>query len=127
MDDKKIKSWNDLKVLKKAHELVIKIYEVTKKYPKEEKYRLIDQICRASSSVPTNIAEGQGRKSKKEFIHFLTISRGSIEEVKYLLLLSKDLNFISLEIYQELIDGYDQVGKMLNGLINSLRKTGDRR
>lgn len=73
----------------------------------------------------TNIAEGQGRKSKKEFIHFLTISRGSIEEVKYLLLLSKDLNFISLEIYQELIDGYDQVGKMLNGLLNSLRKTGD--
>jgi len=75
--------------------------------------------------VPTNIAEGKGRKTLKEFIQFLTIARGSVEEVKYLLLLSKDLNFISSELYLELIDGYDQVGKMLNGLINSLRKSGD--
>jgi len=125
MNDAKVKSWNDLKVLKKAHELVLQIYKITKKYPNDEKYRLIDQICRAASSVPTNIAEGHGRKTKKEFIQFLTISRGSVEEVKYLLLLSKDLNFISSELYLELIYGYDQVGKMLNGLINSLRKSGD--
>jgi len=125
MNDAKVKSWNDLKVLNKAHELVLQIYKITKKYPNDEKYRLIDQICRAASSVPTNIAEGQGRKTKKEFIQFLTISRGSVEEVKYLLLLSKDLNFISSELSLELNDGYDQVGKMLNGLINSLRKSGD--
>ena len=125
MNDAKVKSWNDLNVLNKAHELVLQIYEITKKYPNDEKYRLIDQICRAASSVPTNIAEGQGRKTKKEFIQFLTISRGSVEEVKYLLLLSKDLNFTSSEVYLELTDGYDQVGKMLNGLINSLRKSGD--
>ena len=125
MNDAKVKSWNDLKVLNKAHELVLQIYKITKKYPNDEKYRLIDQICRAASSVPTNIAEGHGRKTKKEFIQFLTISRGSVEEVKYLLLLSKDLNFISSELYLELNDGYDQIGKMLNGLINSLRKSGD--
>ena len=125
MNNAKVKSWNDLKVLNKAHELVLQIYEITKKYPNDEKYRLIDQICRAASSVPTNIAEGQGRKTKKEFIQFLTILRGSVEEVKYLLLLSKDLDFISSEVYLELTDGYDHVGKMLNGLINSLRKSGD--
>jgi len=100
MNDTKVKSWNDLKVLNKAHELVLQIYKITKDYPNDEKYRLIDQICRAASSVPTNIAEGHGRKTKKEFIQFLTISRGSVEEVKYLLLLSKDLNFISSELFR---------------------------
>jgi len=64
MNNAKVKSWNDLKVLNKAHELVLQIYKITKKYPNDEKYRLIDQICRAASSVPTNIAEGHGRKTK---------------------------------------------------------------
>jgi len=71
--------------------------------------------------VPTNIAEGKGRKTLKEFIQFLTIARGSVEEVKYLLLLSKDLEFISFNLYSELIDRYDEVAKMINGLIRSLK------
>lgn len=94
MSGKSVKSWEDLLVLQKAHELVLQIYKITKDFPSDERYRLIDQICRAASSVPTNIAEGKGRRTKKEFIQFLTISRGSVEEVKYLLLLSRDLSFI---------------------------------
>lgn len=94
MSGKSVKSWEDLLVLQKAHELVLQIYKITKDFPSDERYRLIDQICRAASSVPTNIAEGKGRRTKKEFIQFLTIFRGSVEEVKYLLLLSRDLSFI---------------------------------
>ena len=71
--------------------------------------------------MPTNIAEGKGRKTLKEFIQFLTIARGSVEEVKYLLLLSKDLEFITFNLYSELIDRYDEVAKMINGLIRSLK------
>ena len=71
--------------------------------------------------MPTNIAEGKGRKTLKEFIQFLTIARGSVEEVKYLLLLSKDLEFITFNLYSVLIDSYDEVAKMINGLIRSLK------
>jgi len=71
--------------------------------------------------VPTNVAEGKGRKTLKEFIQFLTIARGSVGEVKYLLLLSKDLEFITFNLYSELIDRYDEVAKMINGLIRSLK------
>jgi len=85
----------------------------------------MQSILFCADSVPTNIAEGKGRKTLKEFIQFLTIARGSVEEVKYLLLLSKDLEFITFNLYSELIDRYDEVAKMLNGLINSLRKSGD--
>ncbi len=123
MSRKKIDSWKDLKVLQKAHELVLEIYKITNSFPDDEKYRLIDQICRASSLIPTNIAEGKGRRSKKDYIKFLIIARSSAEEVKYLLLLSKDLNFISDELYEEMINNYDEVGKMLNGLIRSLNKS----
>ncbi|MGH7885859.1 MAG: four helix bundle protein [Thermodesulfobacteriota bacterium] len=110
----------DLKVLNKAHKLVLGIYNITKIFPEEEKYRLVDQLCRASASVPTNIAEGKARKTNKEFIRFLVISRSSVEEVKYLLLLSKDLNYISLDLFTKFIDDYNEIGKMLNGLIKSL-------
>lgn len=123
MNGKRIKSWKDLNVLQKAHELVLRIYDITNNFPDVERYRLVDQICRAASSIPTNIAEGKGRNSKKDYIKFLIIARGSAEEVKYLLLLSKDLNFISDELYEEMINNYDEVGKMLNGLIRSLNKS----
>ena len=79
----------DLEVFKKAHALVLRMYEVTRKFPGEEKFGLISQIRRAAYSIPMNIIEGAGRKSKKEFVHFLSICSGSCEEMKYQLLLSK--------------------------------------
>jgi four helix bundle protein len=78
----------DLDVWKKSHELVLKIYEVSKSFPKNETYALTDQIRRASTSVPANIVEGQSINTTKEYLQFLYNARGSLEEVRYFLLLS---------------------------------------
>ena len=118
-----IKSFEDLLVWQKAHKIVLNIYKLLEKFPKEEKYRIIDQLVRAVISIPTNISEGFGRYTSKDYIHFLIISRGSLSEVKYLILLSKDLKYITENEYQELNNDLSEVGKMLNGLIYSLRKT----
>jgi len=117
-----IKSFEDLIVWKKAHNIVLIIYKLLEKFPKEEKYRIIDQIVRAVLSIPTNIAEGFGRFTLKDYVHFLIIARGSIGEVQYLILLSKDLNYINSKEYIDLKKELDEIGKMLNGLINSLRR-----
>jgi four helix bundle protein len=118
---RKIESWRDLEVWKGAHGLVLEVYAITKSFPNDERYRLTDQICRAAASVPTNIAEGKGRISLKEYLQFLSIARGSVEEVKYLLLLAKDLGYIPEQTYLKLAGDYDQVARMLNGLMRSLR------
>ena len=110
----------DLEVFKKSHALVLRMYEVTKKFPNEEKFGLISQIRRAAYSIPMNIIEGAGRKSKKEFVHFLSICSGSCEEMKYQLLLSKDLGYISEDAYQEILNEYVIVSKMLFKLSKSI-------
>ncbi len=114
-------TYEDLEVFKESHQLVLDIYKIINSFPKEEKYRLGDQLCRAVISIPSNIAEGYGRFSIKERIKFLYIARGSVEEVKYLLLLVKDLNYIISGTYEELLLRLNKIGKMLNGLINSLK------
>lgn len=81
-------------IWKLSHLLTLKIYEITKTFPKDEVYGLISQIRRASVSITTNISEGCGRDSDLEFNRFLTIALGSASEVEYLLLLSKDLNYV---------------------------------
>jgi four helix bundle protein len=118
---RQVESWRDLEVWKLSHSLVLKLYEITKSFPNDERFRLTDQICRAATSVPTNIAEGKGRNSLREYLQFLSIARGSVEEVKYLIFLCKDLGFISESTYGEIADKYDQLGRMLNGLMKSLR------
>ncbi len=117
----KVESWKDLEVWKLSHDLVLQIYKITKSFPADERYRLTDQLCRAAASVPTNIAEGKGRNALKEYLHFLSIAKGSIEETKYLLLLSRDLGYTGSELFNELSGACDQVAKMLNGLSKSLR------
>ncbi|MCK4394456.1 four helix bundle protein [Candidatus Bipolaricaulota bacterium] len=112
--------FRDLEVWKRAHELALEVYRLARKFPSDERFRFTDQLCRASTSVPTNIAEGTGRYGKKEFKHFLYIARGSIEETKYLLLLGRELGFIQNKDYERLQGGYETAAKMLNGLINSL-------
>ena len=81
-------------IWKLSHLFTLKIYDITKSYPNEEIYGIISQIRRASSSIPTNISEGCGRDSDAEFNRFLTIALGSASEVEYLIILSKDLNYI---------------------------------
>ena len=86
--------WSELKVWQKAHALVLELYRLTATFPKTEIYSLVDQIKRASYSIPANIVEGQSRNTTKEYIQFLYVSRGSCEELRYFLLLSRDLKFL---------------------------------
>ena len=115
-------NWKELKVWKKAHEMVIKIYGVTKTFPPEEIYRLVDQICRSASSVPANIVEGQSRNTTKEYLKFLYNARGSLEETRYHLLLSRDLGYLDLKRYDDLEKGFTEVSLMLNALIKSMKR-----
>ncbi len=117
-----IKSFHDLEIWKLSHQLVLEVYKISKMFPKEENFRITSQLIRAAYSIPSNIAEGMGRYTRKEFINFLTIARGSVEECKYLVLLAKDLEYISAITFNELTIRYDSLGKMINSLINSLKR-----
>jgi four helix bundle protein len=111
---------NKLLVWQKSHELTLKIYQITNRFPKEEMFGLTSQIRRAATSVPSNIVEGKARGSNKDYKRFLLIARGSLEETKYQLLLAKDLKYIDEVSYKEILQLADETGKMLNGLINKL-------
>ena len=113
--------WKDLDVWKRAHELVLKVYQIIAKFPDSEKYALSDQLKRAAYSVPANIVEGHSRKTSKEFLQFLYQARGSLEELRYFIFLSKDVNYISNDSYARLEAESVDVSKMLNGLINSVK------
>lgn len=121
MEPDRIVSWRDLVVWQKAHAAVLNVYRVTRSFPSDERFRLSDQLCRSAASVPTNIAEGKGRGSRAEFRQFLVIARGSIEETRYLLLLSRDLGFMTVETYTDLEHRYTEVSKMTNALLRSLK------
>jgi len=104
----------------RSFELVKILYQVTNSFPAEERFGLVAQIRRAGVSVPVNIAAGAARKGKKEFIHFLHISLGSLTELDTLMLLSRDLNFIDCDKANGIIDEMDAIGKMIFGLIKKL-------
>ena len=89
-------------IWKLSHQLTLDIYSLSKGFPSSEMYGVTSQIRRASSSIPTNISEGCGRDSDAEFNRFLTISLGSASETEYLLILSKDLNYISNDSFDKL-------------------------
>jgi four helix bundle protein len=113
--------WKDLKVWQKAHDVTVEIYEITVGFPKEETYGIINQLRRAASSVPANIVEGQSRNTTKEYLQFLHNSRGSLEETRYHLLLSRDLGYLTKDVYNSLEAEYEEISKMLNALIRKLR------
>ena len=121
MTDAKIESWRNLLVWQKAHAVTLLIYRLTKSFPADERFRLVDQLCRAAASIPTNIAEGKGRSTTAEFCQFLIIARGSIEETRYLILLARDLNYLTPADYDQIESACAEVSKMTNALIRSLR------
>ena len=92
---KKTKSFEELIVWQKAHQLTLDVYKLTQSFPKEEIYGITSQIRRASVSIAANIAEGYKRRTPKDKARFLNFSEGSLEEVKYYLILAKDLSFIT--------------------------------
>lgn len=112
---------SNLEVWKLSHQLVLSIYKITEKFPKTEQFGLVSQIRRSAISIPTNIIEGQARQYKKEFIQFLYIAKGSLEETNYHLFLAKDLVFISEETYQELSEICTRIKMMLHKLIKSMQ------
>ncbi len=117
-----MKSYTDLDVWKYSRELVKLVYLLTKSFPKEELYALTNQIRRSSISVPSNIAEGIGRQSNKETIHFLYIAKGSLQEVETQLYLSFDLEYISEEQLKNILEKVITNKKLLNGFINYYKK-----
>lgn len=108
-----IKTFKDLNVWQKAHQLVLKIYKITQYFPAEEKYVLVSQIRRYAASIPTNIVEGFKRKSKKDYAHFINMADTSLEETKYHIILSKDLGYIKDDDFNVLGGLCDEIGKML--------------
>lgn len=112
--------YKDLIVWKKSMELVKEIYMLTKKLPKEETYSLSDQMRRAAVSIPSNIAEGNGRKTDSEYAHFLNISRGSECELETQLHICIMLNYLTEEETKNAFLLLSEIGKMLNTLINKL-------
>jgi four helix bundle protein len=118
-----IQSYKDLEVWKKSFAFTLEVYKLTADFPSEEKFGIISQLRRASVSIPSNIAEGWSRKSTKSYIQFLHISLGSIAEVETLLLLSYELKYLNYESSQYLQKSLSDIGKMLNGLISSLRRS----
>jgi four helix bundle protein len=122
MADKKseIKSHRDLIAWQKAMDLVVGTYKVSRDIPKEELYGLTSQMRRAAVSVPANIAEGQGRRLRGEFIHFLGNARGSLSELETHLEIALRLGYIEQKQYQPVQDQIQEVGRILNGLLRSI-------
>lgn len=108
-----LKRFQDLLVWQKAHLLVLQIYNLSQSFPAEEKFGLTSQIRRASVSVASNIVEGFRRKSVKDSLHFYNIADGSLEELKYQLLLTLDLNFINNDGFKKAMSLSEEVSKML--------------
>lgn len=122
MSKRKNFSFSKLIIWQKSHDLVLQVYLETRKFPKSELYGITSQIRRSASSVPANIVEGYSRKTKKEFIQFLYQSKGSLSELTYFIFLSKDLNYLSSNKADSLIDKALELSKMLSAFIKNQKQ-----
>jgi len=116
------RSYRELLVWQKAKALAVQVYQATEQFPKAETYGLTSQVRRAAVSVASNIAEGQGRLTSGEFLHFLGQARGSLLELDTQLAIALDLNYLKADKYEVLDHETYQVLGLLNRLIESLRK-----
>lgn len=117
-----MRDFRNLTVWSRSHTFVIKVYQITRKFPKEEIYGLTSQIRRAAMSIPTNIAEGCGRKSDADFCRFLQISVGSASEVDYELQLAYELGYLTETEYDELAKEVIEIRRMIAKLIDKTDK-----
>jgi len=117
-----VQSYRDLIAWQKAMKLVNLVYDLTRKFPREELFGLTSQIRRAAVSVPSNIAEGQGRNSTKEFINHLSISYGSLMETETQILIAEMQKYITVDETASALSLSSEVGRLINGLSNSLFK-----
>ena len=115
----KAKKFEDLVVWQKSHSLVLKIYRLTQSFPRNELFGLVSQIRRSAVSVPANIAEGFRRKGKVDKLRFYNISQASLEETRYYLILTNDLEYADSK---QLLGDLDEVGRILNAYMKSIGK-----
>lgn len=115
-----MRDYKKFQVWQKAHLLTLDVYRISKIFPRTEMVGLISQIKRSSASIPTNVAEGCGRNSEKEFRQFLYIAFGSANELEYQIILASDLKYIENVTSQKLLIQIEEIKKMLNSLIRKL-------
>ena len=120
--ESKISTYKDLIVWQKSILLVTDVYTLTKNFPVDERFGMVSQLNRAVISIPANIAEGWGRELSKNYLQFLRISRGSLMEVETMVLISKNLNYITEKNFIEINKKIEEVGKILQGLIKSIQQ-----
>ena len=118
-----VSSYRDLKVWQRAMDLVVSSYQLTKRFLQTEIYGLTSQIQRAAVSIPANIAEGHGREHLGDYLHHLSIANGSLMELETHLLVAVRLNYLNSEELNEVLSQTEEVGRMLAGLIRSLKKS----
>ena len=118
----KINRFSDLTVWQKAHELTLAVYRVTEKFPRSERFGIVSQLRRSAASVSANVAEGFGRRTTKELLRCLQISRGELEETRYFMILSRDLGYISADVFETMNARCDSVGQLINALGRSLKE-----
>ena len=118
-------SYRDLIAWQKGMQLVIKVYEATRTFPREEVYGLTSQIRRSAVSIPSNIAEGHGRNTNRDRQYFVCTARGSALELETQIEISKNLGYLKEEQAKELMELADEVGRITNGLLKSLRVKED--
>lgn len=116
-----IQSYRDLKVWQQAMDLAEACYHLTRRFPREEIYGLTSQIRRAAASIPANIAEGNGRDTRREYIQFLRIAQGSLKELETHLILSTRIGLVTPAEMGEILRRCEGIGKMLRALIRSLQ------
>ena len=121
----KVENYKDLIAWQKAMDVVEEVYQLTAKYPKDERFGLVSQTRRAAVSVPSNIAEGYGRRTRPEYVQFLHISRGSANEIETQLLLAIRLGFVTAAQARKAVDRTIEIQRILKGLVTSL--TPDKR
>ncbi|MBN2094085.1 MAG: four helix bundle protein [Candidatus Zambryskibacteria bacterium] len=115
-----MKTYKDLLVWKRSIELATKIYKITEKFPKEEVYGIISQMRRSVVSISSNIAEGRNKGTRRDFVQFLRIALGSTAELESQIEISKNLKFIKIEEYSQLISETSEIGMMLRAIIRKL-------
>lgn len=118
----KIRAFTDLIVWKESHKLVLMIYVITKKFPKEEIFGITSQMRRSAVSITSNIAEGFARRSKKEKLQFYAVARGSLIELESQLLVARDVEYLSLGDFEDIHKQIGSSHQLLNAFIN---KTND--
>lgn len=116
-----MKCYRDLMVWREGIDVVAAVYAISKKFPSEERFALCDQIQRASVSVPANIAEGHARSSRKEFLHFLSISLGSLAELETHLIIADRLSYVAEEKIEEILIQTNLLGKRIRSLQKTLK------